>query len=177
MTGLTEQPDIETRIVDSVSDEERQRLTGWGENVFGVPEHPMEWRPTDKHVMLYADGELMTHVGVVGHIIRVGEQPVVVGGIGGVVTVGAAHGRGYATTALRAACEYMRERLHANFGLLFCFDKLVPFYERLGWQLINVPVAVEQPSGPTQMPLNTMVLPLGEQQWPPGPVELDSLPW
>jgi predicted acetyltransferase len=128
--------------------------------------------------MLYAGGQLMTHVGVLErHTVMVGELPVNVSGIAGVVTVGEAHGRGYASTAMLHAHDMMREMPGVEFGLLFCFDRRLAFYERLGWAKVDAPVHVDQPSGRTLMPVNTMVLPLGEREWPAGTVELGSLPW
>src|SRR5688572_16231829 len=171
--------DIKLRMADSLTDDERQRLTGWGENVFGTADPPLEWRKGSfRHIMLYAGGQLMTHVGVLErHTVTVGEGPVVVSGIAGVVTAGDGHGRGYATSAIRRAHDIMRDEMGAEFGILFCFDRLIPFYERLGWAKVDAPVYVEQPSGRILMPMNTMVLALGERKWPPGTVEVGSLPW
>jgi hypothetical protein len=175
----TDGSDIELRMVDSITPEERQRLVGWGENVFGTLDPPLEWRKEGlRHIMLYDGGQLMSHVGVLErHTVTVGDAPVTVSGIAGVVTAGDGHGRGYATRAIRLAHDIMRDEMGVDFGILFCFDRLIPFYERLGWAKVAAPVYVDQPSGRTLMPLNTMVLTLGERAWPAGVVELGSLPW
>jgi hypothetical protein len=100
-----------------------------------------------------------------------------VAGIGAVVTVGELHGRGHAQKTLRYAEKYMCEEMRVEFGLLFCLDRLRPFYERQSWQILNDPVEFEQPSGKMISPLNVMSLPCGERVWPAGAVDLRSLPW
>jgi hypothetical protein len=64
-----------------------------------------------------------------------------------------------------------------EFGLLFCLDRLKPFYARQGWQLLHETVEFDQPSGKIVSPLNVMVLPCTGQTWPAGAVDLCSLPW
>lgn len=62
-------------------------------------------------------------------------------------------------------------------GLLFCLQRMVPFYEAQGWQKVEQPVLIEQPRGEIISPLEVMVLPLGAQHWPEGRVKLNSFPW
>jgi hypothetical protein len=109
--------------------------------------------------------------------VNVAGQAVRVGGVGGVATNGDLHGRGYAQKAMRYAEKYMCEELNVEFGLLFCLDRLKPFYERQNWQLVQEPVEFDQPSGKMISPLNVMVLPCKGQTWPAGAVDLCSLPW
>ena len=165
------------RLVTELTDEERQRLFGWGENIFGIEDGKYAWRPKDLHFIMDVDGLAVSHVGLVDHTVNVAGQPVRVGGIGAVVTAGEMHGRGYAQKTLRYAERYMCEELNVDFGLLFCLDRLKPFYERQGWQLLSEPVEFDQPSGKMVSPINVMVLPCKGQAWPAGAVDLNSLPW
>ena len=165
------------RLVKDLTDEERQRLFGWGENIFGVEDLQFQWRPKELHFILDVDGEAMSHVGLLDHTVKVDGQPVRVGGIGGVVTNGEVHGRGYSQKTLRYAERYMCEELRVEFGLLFCLDRLRPFYERQGWQIVNEPVEFEQAAGKMVSPFNVMVLPCGERVWPAGRADLCSYPW
>lgn len=167
----------EIRLVRKVTDEEHQRLFGWGENIFGMEDNQYQWRPKDLHFILDVDGEAMSHVGLVEQTVDVAGQAVRVAGVGGVATAGEMHGRGYAQKTMRFAEKYMCEELKVEFGLLFCLDRLKPFYERQNWQLLHAPVEFEQPSGKMISPLNVMVLPCGEGAWPAGAVDLRSLPW
>ena len=167
----------EIRLARELTDEERQRLFGWGENIFGIDDHKYQWRPKDLHFILDVDGKPASHVGVLEQVIKVEGQPVKVGGIGAVVTAGELHGRGYAQKTLRYAEAYMREELKVEFGLLFCLDRLKPFYERQGWQLLHDPVEFDQSSGKMISPMNVMVLPCGDRLWPAGAIDLCSFPW
>ena len=165
------------RVVRQLTDDERQRLFGWGENIFGIEDNKYIWRPKDLHIILDVDDEAVSHVGLIEQTVEVAGQPVRVAGVGAVVTAGQMHGRGYAQKAMRYAEKVMCEELNVEFGLLFCLDRLKPFYERQQWQLLEEPVEFDQPSGKMVSPLNVMVLPCKGQTWPAGAVDLCSLPW
>jgi hypothetical protein len=165
------------RVVKELTDEERERLFGWGENIFGVEDHKYTWRPKDLHIILDVDGQAASHVGLIEQTVNVAGQLVRVGGVGAVVTAGDMHGRGYAQKAMRYAEKVMCEELNVEFGLLFCLDRLKPFYERQNWQPVSEPVEFEQPSGKMISPFNVMVLPCKGQTWPAGVVDLCSTPW
>lgn len=122
------------RLVPDLSDEERLRLFGWGENVFGIEDREFRWRPKDLHFILDVNGEAVSHVGLLDHYVKVAGQTVQVAGVGAVVTAGEMHGRGYAQKTLRYAERYMCAEMKVEFGLLFCLDRLQPFYSRQGWE-------------------------------------------
>jgi predicted acetyltransferase len=168
---------VEVRLVTNLSETEKRQLFEWSPNVFGDEALHLQWRLKDWHFLVYADEQLVSHVGIVKHVVTVGEQPVTVGGIGGVVTVPAAQGKGYASTALQAATKFMREELMVDFGMLFCLARMIPFYQRFGWQEVQEPVIIDQPSEKMPSPLMVMVLPCRKQTWPAGTVKLESLPW
>jgi hypothetical protein len=77
----------EIRQTTALTNEEKQQLFGWGEDIFGVVPLSLSWRPKDFHFLWYSDGKPISHVGVLKHVISVDNEPVTVGGIGGVVTV------------------------------------------------------------------------------------------
>jgi hypothetical protein len=165
------------RLVRALTDAERQRLFGWGEHIFGIEDAKYTWRPKELHFILDVDGDPVSHVGLIDHTVSVAGQLIRVAGVGAVATAGDMHGRGYAQKTLRHAEAYMCEELKVEFGLLFCLDRLLPFYARRNWQLLHEPVEIEQPSGRMVSPLNVMVLPCEERVWPPGTTDLQSLPW
>jgi GNAT superfamily N-acetyltransferase len=168
---------VKVRVEDSVSDEERHELFGWGEDIFVVEGLNLKWRPKDLHLFVDVDGRPVTHVGLLQHTISVDGRPVKVCGVGAVVTTRTAHGQGYASHAMRHVKSLMCDEWGVDFGLLFCRDPLVSFYERLGWQLLKEPVEIEQPSGAINFPLNVMVLPCKAESWPEGRIQLNGLPW
>jgi len=168
---------MEVRLVTNLSDAETKRLFEWGPDVFGAEALNLQWRPKDWHFLVYANDQLLSHVGVVKHVVAVGEWQVTVGGIGGVVTVPAAQGRGYASLALQEATKFLCEELKVEFGMLFCLARMIPFYQRFGWQEVQEPVIIDQPSEKILSPLVVMVLPCLSQTWPAGTVKLESWPW
>ena len=168
---------VEIRVSERLTEEERHTLFEWGENIWGAEDLQYRWRPKDLHLLLEEDGRLVGHVGLLRHTVSAGGRSVEVAGVGGVVTVPEAQGRGYAQHGMRVAAEFYCREWGVEFGLLFCRDALVPFYERLGWRPVEAPVEVEQEGGPVVCSLNVMVLPCGGREWPEGRVSLQSFPW
>lgn len=168
---------MEIRVRGSISDEEMLQLFGWGEDIFGSNHLNLTWKPKDLHIFVEVEGRPVTHVGLLEHTVTVGTYDVKVCGVGGVVTKPVAQGKGYASHGMRRAADMMREELAVAFGLLFCHDRLMPFYERLGWRKVEDVVEIEQPSGMVASPMNVMILPCGAETWPAGRVKLNSLPW
>jgi GNAT superfamily N-acetyltransferase len=171
--------DVKIRVTEGVLDpEDRRVLFEWGKNIFGVEDALLQWRPKDTHFIFEADGRVASHVGVLKHTVSAGGVPVVVGGVGGVVTVPEMQGRGLARRAMRHAAAFMCEELGVEFGLLFCLDRLKELYESLGWRPVPERIEIEQAAGPIEAPFNMMVLPCGgAREWPRGAVKLNSLPW
>src|SRR4051794_8773264 len=97
----------EIRQAEVLTDEERQLLFGWGENIFGVAALKLSWRPKDLHFLLYADGEPVSHVGVLKHVVGVNGAPATVGGVGGVVTVPEAQKKGFACQLMQHTAKFL----------------------------------------------------------------------
>ena len=165
------------RQTESLTDKEKQQLFGWGENIFGVETLHLSWRPKDLHFLVYAESEPISHVGILKHRITVDGEVVTVGGIGGVVTVPEAQKKGLARRLMQHTAEFLEHNWKVAAGLLFCSSEMMSYYEALGWQRVEGPVLVEQPSGKITSPLPVMVLPIHQEEWPDGSIELRSLPW
>ena len=128
--------------------------------------------------MGYAAGQLVSHVGLLQDDVRVAGQPVRIGGVGAVVTIPPAQGKGYASLLMQHAATLLRETWAVEFGLLFCLQRTIPFYRRLGWHEVASSVSIEQSTGrvPVPVPVMVMVLPCAGAAWPQGDVEM-GLPW
>jgi predicted N-acetyltransferase YhbS len=168
---------VEIRLAGSLTEVERRALFGWADNVFGSDDGLYKWRPKDYHFVTEDEGRALSHVGVLKTTVKAGGRDVTVGGIGGVVTVPEAQGRGHVQAAMRRAAEFMCEELGVEAGMLFCLQGLVPFYARQGWRLLEDETEFEQPSGRMVSPYRVMVLPCGAYEWPTGRVEVAGLPW
>ena len=161
---------------DTLSEAEKEKLFGWGDDIFGADDLNLRWRPKDLHFLLQVLGETVSHVGLLTHEVSIDGEAVKVGGVGGVVTPPAWQKRGYARTLMQHAARFF-ETAAVDAGFLFCLRRRVPFYESQGWRLVKYPVLIQQPSGEMLAPLETMVLPIGDRSWPGGEVKLNSFPW
>ncbi len=135
----------EVRLVLHLSEADQARFA-WEPDVFAVAEYQYHWREKDWCVVVYDNGQAISQVEILKHTVAVKGERVLVGGIGGVVTIPAKQGQGYARLALQRAVEFMKTDLQVQFGLLFCLPRLIPFYERLGWQVLSDPVLIQQPA-------------------------------
>lgn len=168
---------FEIRLTQVLTDAERQILLGWSDDIFGLGDLDFHGRKKDWHVMGYADGQLVSHVGLLKDVVRVAQQPVTVGGVGAVITIPPAQRKGYAHALLQRTATFMSETLQAEFGLLFCLPRLISFYQSAGWQEVVSPVFIEQPAGRVVAPVSVMCLPChASRDWPDGAVEI-GMPW
>jgi len=167
----------EIRQTETLTDQDMQRLFGWGENIFGIEAHKLSWRPKDVHFLLYWDDDPVSHVGILKHEVNVNSEPVMVGGVGGVITVPEAQSRGFAHRLMQHAARFLENEWKVDAGLLFCRPQLVPYYTNLGWQAVESPVLIEQSGGKIVSPLRVMSLPFNKRRWASGNIDLQSLPW
>ncbi|HEX7998352.1 MAG TPA: GNAT family N-acetyltransferase [Pyrinomonadaceae bacterium] len=167
----------EIRQANVMTDEETERLFNWGEDIFGAKSYALSWRRKELHFFLDVDDEPLSHVGLLKHEVSVGGRPLMVAGLGGVVTRPEAQGRGYARRLVKHAAAFFTQEWKVEAGLLFCLQRMVPYYASLGWQTLRQPVLIEQPHGEVESPLPVMVLPCNGRTWPDGEVNLQSRPW
>jgi GNAT superfamily N-acetyltransferase len=158
--------------VARLSTEEYRHLNEWATDVFGTAHLGLTFRPKDHHFLLYEDGRLASHVGVLKHTVSAAGRAVRVCGLGGVVTLAGFQRRGFARQLMERAAEGDLEA-----GLLFCLPRMVDYYSRLGWRMVESPVGIDQPGGRVVSPLHVMVLPCGRAAGAISAVELGSFPW
>ncbi|HCX30947.1 MAG TPA: hypothetical protein DHU55_14450 [Blastocatellia bacterium] len=168
---------VEIKQVDTLTDAEKQQLFDWGEDIFGAQSLKLHWRPKDLHFLLYDEGWLASHAGILKHVVSVNGQAIVVGGLGGVVTIPKAQRNGFARRLVQHAMRFMESEWKVDAALLFCLPRMVAFYESLEWEIVDASVLVEQPGAKIVSSLRVMVLPFGGMSWPTGTLELQSLPW
>jgi aminoglycoside 2'-N-acetyltransferase I len=168
---------IEVCVEEIYSEADRSDLAGGDKDPSQTSAYQLQWRPTEKHVLILEGGRKVCHVGLVNHTVAVEGHPVVVAGIGGVLTRLECRGRGYGRIAMKAAEAVALSEMGVDFMLLFCRPALQCWYEDLGWVKVTSSVLVEQKQGTIVQPLVSMVRCLGPQQWPQGEVRLGCLPW
>ena len=174
----------EIRLADQLSAEEaeraRVRLFGWSQDIFGTAPLKLTYRPKDprdRRFILYAQNIPVSHVAVIAHHARANGKEVLIGGIGGVVTVPDARNQGYAATLVRHATAFLRDEWNADFALLFCIDRMVGYYERLGWGKVACEVLLEQPTGRIRCPFHVMSIPFKPEFTTIDTLDLASASW
>ena len=117
-----------------------------------VPWRHIKWAHADLRVLVEtpADG-LACHVGIYFRDVTWNGRKLHIGGIGGVTTHPDHRRRGYASVALNAAIQTMRDHEAVEFALLFCEPHNFAFYQSRGWHPFEGEVWAEQPEGPSPL--------------------------
>ena len=172
---------LNVRLVEQLSPEDAHRLFGWGENIFDTAHVNLVYRakdPDDRRFILYdVQNAPASHAAVLTHHARANGKHVLIGGIGGVVTVPSARRCGYAALLVRHATDFLREEWKADFALLFCIDRMVPYYERLEWRKVTCDVLIDQPSGKLRCPFHVMTIPFTSDFKTIETIDLGSPSW
>ena len=141
-----------------------------------VPWRNVTWAHADKRAIVVEDDAVRCHAGIFYRDGRLAGQTTRIAGIGGVMTSPHYRGRGFARAAILAAAEEMGLD-RAEFGLLFCEPKMVPFYAALGWCVFEGPVWFEQPQGREKFDYMAAMC-LALRTTPVcGEIDLCGLPW
>jgi GNAT superfamily N-acetyltransferase len=171
---------FEIRQATQLSPEETQRLFGWNDNIFATAHLNLIYRPKDGIVRFVLDNGAegpLSHAAILKHQAIANALPALIGGIGGVVTIPEAQRRGYATSLVRHATAFLRDDWQVDLALLFCIDRMVGFYQRLGWRQLSCDVLIDQPSGKIPCPFHVMTLGFKPQFDKVHSIELGSAPW
>ncbi len=149
MTGLDATASIGP--VSVWTDEQTRELRKLTDAVY-PPEEPdswpgavLDWSGPEMGVRVVdSDGWLVSYVGVLVRDSLHDEQPVRIGGIGGVKTHPDVRGMGLAALGMDKATEWLRDDARADFGLLVCQDELLDYYGRMGWKVFEGTLLTEQ---------------------------------
>lgn len=98
----------------------------WGRFAFAYP----EWR-----VLVQSESEgVVSHVGIQRREVKWNGRRMRAGGIGGVLTRADSRRKGYASIALNAALQTLKDEGSTDFALLFCEPHHAPFYIGRGFK-------------------------------------------
>lgn len=142
---------------------------GWKDILFDDPELRV--------IVENEDEAVVSHVGIYRRRATFNERPVHIGGIGGVATHPDHRRHGFATIALNAALQTLRDEGSTGFALLFCEPHNFDFYRARGWHAFEGDVYVEQPQGRVRfVAMAPFVFDL-VQKPRKGVIDLCGLPW
>ena len=121
----------------------------WPEHVLDkLPWGQIQWANADLRVLIEApSGGLACHIGLYFRTVSWNGRKYHVGGIGGVMTKPEYRRQGYASIALDAAIQTLRDHEAVQFALLFCEPHNFAFYQSRGWHPFAGEIYAEQPEG------------------------------
>jgi GNAT superfamily N-acetyltransferase len=90
-------------------------------------------------------GDVLCHIGLYRREVTWNGRKLRAGGIGGVLTREDVRRRGYASIALNAAIQTLKDERSIDFALLFCAPERAPFYLARGWRPFEGEIYAEQP--------------------------------
>src|ERR1700709_2401633 len=89
--------------------------------------------------------DVLCHVGIYRREVTWNGRKFHAGGIGGVLTREDSRRHGYASIALNAAVQTLKDEGATDFGLLFCEPHNAPFYAGRGWKPFDGEIFCQQP--------------------------------
>jgi len=157
-------------LLDTVWPDEVLEKLSWGQ---------VEWAHADLRVLIEApEGGLACHVGIYFRTVTWNGRQVHIGGIGGVATRSDCRRQGYASIALNAAAQTLRDHDAAQFALLFCEPHNFEFYSSRGWHPFAGDVYAEQKGGKIRFEVMApFVFDLKRRAPRQGALDLCGLPW
>ena len=136
-----------------------------------------KWADPDWSVMVWEDEDMVSNVHIIQRTILVGDHPVKIGGVGNIATKVEWRQRGFATSALKVAMDFLSDPLQVDFGLMIATENVIQRYEKCGWKLISNTMLIEQPDGHRAFSIPILILPVCRDTWPKGQIDLCGLPW
>jgi aminoglycoside 2'-N-acetyltransferase I len=177
--------DIAFDSLASLSDADRADIRALSQAVYpsaeaaNWPGRFIEWANPVWCARVWApDGTLASFVGVLLRQAAYNEQPVTVGGVGGVMTHPLARRRGYAKMGMHRASEFFTQQPDVGFALLVCQPHLIHYYGSMGWREFSGKLWVRQHGAIAEFTFNR-VMTLGVSQEAPidGAIDLCGPPW
>jgi aminoglycoside 2'-N-acetyltransferase I len=143
-----------------------------------LPWGHVKWAKADLRVLIEdASGGLACHVGIYFRTIIWNDRKVHIAGIGGVATRPDCRRLGYASVALNAAIQTLRDQEAVRFALLFCEPHNFAFYEKRGWHPFTGEIYAEQPGGKVRFEAMAPFIFDFVRAPRQGVVDLCGLPW
>jgi predicted acetyltransferase len=125
-------------------------------------------------------GCIIAHLGVVDRSILIGDKPLHIAGIQGVIVLPEYRRKGLSDQLLIAAMEEAQRR-EFDLGLLFCMPILEKIYTRCGWRCLSRRNIIRVDENGDEKPLPekniAMEYPLQKNTFPEGDIHLQGNDW
>jgi GNAT superfamily N-acetyltransferase len=129
------------------------------------------------YLLGFLGGKPVSQVGVLQRTIAINNKPLLIAGVGFLITEPEYRGRGYATLIMNEATTFVNSKIGLPFGLLTCKSRLESLYLGMGWRTVYQPNVFFQPTGNRSRGGLIMVRECGETSWPEGKIDFRGLPW
>jgi GNAT superfamily N-acetyltransferase len=146
----------------------KEREFGDDSMVYAIP----QW-----YVLGFLQDKPVTQVGVLQRTITVNQKPLLIAGVGFLITEPEYRGQGFAAVIIEEAMAFVRNKLGLPFGLLTCKPRLETLYSSMGWRTVTAPNTFAQPTGNRSCGGLIMVKERGGKTWPEGKIDFGGLPW
>ncbi|CAN5241532.1 GNAT family N-acetyltransferase [soil metagenome] len=167
MTGDASWPAAKPLFEMVWPDDVRRRLP-WGHITFAHAE---------LRVLVEADEQVVCHVGIYRREVTWNGHKLRAGGIGGVLTHPDFRRRGFASVALNAAVQTLKDERATDFAILFCEPHNVAFYAGRGWKPFLGEIYAEQPGGRVRFDAILPQVFYLKRAPHDGEIDLCGLPW
>ncbi|MDB5616663.1 GNAT family N-acetyltransferase [Tardiphaga sp.] len=166
-TGVASWPSVKP-LFEAVWPREVVEKLSWGHIVFA---------PADLRVLVEDDERLVCQVGITRREATWDGRKVRIGGIGGVSTHPDFRRRGFASVALNAALQTLKEERATDFALLFCEPHQADFYTSRGWKPFVGEVFAEQAGQRARFDALLPFVSYLKRAPHTGEIDLCGLPW
>ncbi len=137
-----------------------------------------QWAQPDYAAVLCEEGNIVSFCFLVKRKVLMDGKWYWASGIQNLITPPEHRGKGFAHQLMQEVHAFLFTNLQADFGLLLCADKLLPFYKKLGWYHPNSQLWFEQSDGKHLYDSNILLLaPEESKRLNPGTIDLNGLPW
>ena len=137
----------------------------------------VEWASHDWMELGLLEDQLVSQLCLLKREIRIGETLMWVAGIGGLATDPQWQKQGFALQLLQHAKDFMKSQMDVPFGLLICSNPMQHYYAKIGWKKVAESLRYVQSGAHRILTTCVMILPLDDQDWPAGEIDLCGLPW
>jgi aminoglycoside 2'-N-acetyltransferase I len=167
LAGATSWPAAKP-LFETVWPDDVRRHLPWGHIVFAH---------ADLRVLVESDEQVVCHVGIYRREVTWNGRKLRAGGIGGVATHPDFRRRGFASVALNAAVQTLKDERATDFAMLFCEPHNVAFYAGRGWKPFAGELWAEQPGGRVRFDVMLPMVFYLKRAPHEGEIDLCGLPW
>ncbi|MFN0118035.1 MAG: GNAT family N-acetyltransferase [Elusimicrobiota bacterium] len=135
---------MEIVLQDKLDEKSWKHLTGWNEFVFPKEGKGMEWAPLGWHVLAFEGTNPIAHIGFDRFSINDSGETIWVVGVGGVVVRPEFQKKGIPAELFKKLHTNCPPSIFSESFTLFCPERLVPYYQKHGYEKVERSVKVIQ---------------------------------